>query len=481
MRRITLFIVALLAFTLPVSGVAFADSTSDYNSKVSAAQAKVASAQAKLVSAQAVLNDLKVSSNGEAELLASAQSAVTLAKDELTLAASSYSTDQTSYNNALSVVQSFEAIVDDAVVVVNSAADVVDSAYAAYLSAQSVTDSALSAVNVAQLAYDGSSVTTGGQSSPGLTMRVYNGIQSRGNPPSRSDSLYTLCKTTTVSQINVDWGGGGVAGCNTEYFMIHYTGYITYPTDKSVYFYAQADDGFHMSINGQTLINDWSLKGCSGNTAGVFTFEAGKSYPIDAWMYEWTGGACNILNYQPVGSGQWSVAPASFFSTSPVAVTTKDPALKAVLDAKTAVYVSAVASEEQALTDYENATDVYDSAYADWESKTTTLNQKRVLLDQAETLLAGSEDVWQTKSDAYTDADAILTTRKTRFAGLFESIKNQTTYVDSLIVDLATAKSELAAIPKPVSPPKASQKVVIKPVVVTKVVARPVFVPRPKL
>ena len=345
MRRLTLIIVTTLAFMLPVSGVAFADSTSDYKSKIAIAQAKVTDAETKLATAQATLNDLKASSNGEAELLASAQSAATLAKDELTAAQLAYSSDQVLYNNALSVVQSNEGIVDLAVDAVNTAADAVDLAYANYVDAQSVSDNALNAVNVAQSAYNNSSITIGGKASPGLTMRVYNNIQSRGNPPSRSDSLYSLCKTTVVSEINVNWGGSGVSGCNSDYFMIHYTGYITYPTNKSVYFYAQADDGFFMNINGQTLINDWSLKGCSGNTVGVFTFEAGKSYAIDAWMYEWNGGACNILNYQLQGSSQWTVAPASFFTTSPVAVTTKDPALKAVLDVKTAVYVSAVASE----------------------------------------------------------------------------------------------------------------------------------------
>lgn len=70
MRRLVLFLTFVLAFTLPVSGVAFADSTSDYNAKVAAAQAQVQQAEAALASVQAQLDALKASSNGEAELLA---------------------------------------------------------------------------------------------------------------------------------------------------------------------------------------------------------------------------------------------------------------------------------------------------------------------------------------------------------------------------------------------------------------------------
>jgi len=77
--------------------------------------------------------------------------------------------------------------------------------------------------------------------------------------------------------------------------MLHYHGYITYPTSTKVYFQNQADDGFYMSINGTQVINDWSLKGCGANSVGMFSFTGGKSYSIDAWFYEWGGGACLLF------------------------------------------------------------------------------------------------------------------------------------------------------------------------------------------
>jgi hypothetical protein len=311
-------------------------------------------------------------------------------------------------------------------------------------------------------------------------MRVYNGIQSQGNPPQRSDSLYSLCRTATVTHIADDWGGGSVAGCNSEYVMIHYTGYITYPEAKSVYFYAQADDGFYMTINGQPIINDWSLKGCGGNSAGLFTFEANKSYAIDAWFYEWGGGACSTLFYQPLGSGQWSITPASMFSTTPVAVVSKDPALKAVLDQKTALYVSAVAVEESLQVAYLDAVDAYDAVASVFDAADAVLADKESVLANAESALAVIESDWQSKSDVYSDAQSAYLARKHQFEILFEQLKAKSLEVDNAVVALASAKAALASIPKPVAPAKVTKKPVVKPTPSVKPTPKKVFVPDPK-
>jgi hypothetical protein len=480
MRRLALLFIFLLAFMLPISGVAFANTTSDYNNKVAAAKAKIATAEATLATLQGQLDALNSSSSGDAELLASAQTAVTVAEDELELAGAAYADKRGLYDNALLAVENAVDAVNDAGLAVSEAADVVESTYEDYESAQLATDTALSAVNEAQTAYDASATTVGGQASPGLTMRVYNGIQSYGNPPQRSDSLYTLCRTATVTHIADNWGGSSVAGCNSEYVMIHYTGYITYPEAKSVYFFAQADDGFYMTINGQPIVNDWSLKGCSGNSAGLFTFEANKSYAIDAWFYEWTGGACSTLFHQPVGSGQWSVTPASMFSTTPVAVTSKDPALKAVLEQKTALYVDAVAAEESLQVVYSDAVDAYDATVTVFEDAETVLDDKQVVLADADSALSIIEADWQSKSDVYSDAQSAYLVRKQQFEILFNQLKAKSLEVDNARLALESAKAELAAIPKPVAPAKVSKKPVVKPTPSVKPIPKQVFVPDPK-
>ena len=485
MKKFTkLFLVATalaVASMLFATTPAYADSTSDYNAKVAAAKAKITQAQTQLNSAKAQLEALQTSSNTEAQALAAAQSEVTLAKDALDSAVQTYGTASSTYDTAFSEQAIAEDAYNLAVESTNSAIDSLDAAYSDYeLKSQATTNAQLE-MNTAQSNYDNSAITTGSSTATaGLRADIYTGISSLGNPPQRSDSAYTFCKTITVTHIDRNWGNGNIEGCGGDYVMIHYTGYITYPSTAQVFWYAAADDGFYMSIAGQPVINDWSLKGCGGNTAGLFNFTGGQSYAIDAWMYEWGGGACNTLYYQPVNSGQWNIAPAAFFTQQAKAVTTKDPALKIILDQKTDDFVAAVADEEQAVLNYLQAQDDYDSEFANLQSKQSVLQSKQSALEIADAALAASESVWQGSSDTYAEKNAILTSRKNKYAGVYAAIQTKAGEVSTLETQLVTAQSELAAIPKPTTPPKTTKKVTSKPAAVTKLVARPKFEPIPK-
>jgi hypothetical protein len=172
--------------------------------------------------------------------------------------------------------------------------------------------------------------------SAGLSVEVYTYDPS--SLPERQP--YTLCKDTvetawtSVSQMFDDWGDGIVAGCQGDFVLIHYSGYITWPTSEQVTFQSIADDGFWLSVGGQTIIDDWYPKGCSGN-AGGYSFEAGVSVPIDAWWYEYGGGACNLLfasdstGTNPVPASAFSrealPAPVVEPSVEPLPVPTVDP------------------------------------------------------------------------------------------------------------------------------------------------------------
>jgi len=134
---------------------------------------------------------------------------------------------------------------------------------------------------------------------------------------------YTLCKDTiettwtSIPQINHDWADGIIAGCQGDFVLIHYYGYITLPTSGDITFQSLADDGFYMEIGGETVINDWWLKGCSGSQ-GTHYFEANVSQYIDIWWYEYGGWACNTLYmYDETGM---NVVPESAFTHNAVVV-----------------------------------------------------------------------------------------------------------------------------------------------------------------
>ena len=477
----------LFGVTLSVSFLFFsvnpamADSTTDYNNKVAEAQAKINDLQNQLNTAQANLDSWTNSSNAQADQINSAQTAVMEAQDALDAAEAAYNSDKSTYDSYFIEVSAAEQTVAQAISEVNDAADLVDSTYSDYAVAQQNADTAQAAMDQAKNDYDTKLINAGGQgTTPGLTVDVYTGINRNGNPPSRSDTVYTKCKTTTVSNIEANWGGGDILGCGSEYVMLHYKGYITYPTTTKVYFQNQADDGFYMSINGTQVINDWSLKGCGANSIGMFSFTGGKSYAIDAWFYEWTGGACSTLYYQPLG-GSWNVAPASLFSQTAAVTLVKDPALLAILNNKTALYVQAVAAEEQANQVYLNAETNYDGKYMTYAMLSQDLAGKRGVLNGYESVMNDSETNWQNRSDDNAVAAANLRDLKAEYSSTFEAIETAVQRVDDLEKQLSQAKIDLANIPKPTASDKRKpKKAVVKYFADGAYIPRATFAPDPK-
>ena len=127
---------------------------------------------------------------------------------------------------------------------------------------------------------------------PGLKVEVYT-----FDPNALPDRMpYELCSTgvTSVANMNFDVGGDVVAECQADFVLIHYSGYLTLDRTGLVSLQSWADDGFYLTLDDQVVIDDWSLKGCSGSSA-LIGVTAGVSMKLDAWFYEYGGGACNIL------------------------------------------------------------------------------------------------------------------------------------------------------------------------------------------
>jgi hypothetical protein len=236
-----------------------------------------------------------------------------------------------------------------------------------------------------------------------------------------------------------------------------------------------------MSINGTQIINDWSLKGCGANSTGLFSFTGGKSYAIDAWFYEWGGGACSSLIYKPMTSGSWAVAPASFFTQDSVTNWVKDPALLAILNNKINAYVQAVAVEEQANLTYLNAEDVYDGKWLTYLNLSGELASKRTTLNQFEFVMSSAEEVWQISTDDKAVKDANLSDLKAQYSSTFNAIENAANQVDALEAQIVQAKIALASIPKPsASDKRKPKKIAPKPMADGAYVPRPTFAPVPK-
>jgi hypothetical protein len=214
------------------------------------------------------------------------------------------------------------------------------------------------AVDQAQEDYDTKLIETPTENTeptiPGLQADIYT-FSSEYYYPERLSTTGTLCKTITVETIDKNWGGGDIEGCGGDFVMIHYTGFLTVPKTDNYEFHAMVDDGWYMTLDDIVINDNWVLKGCGGWWSQPIELEAGRSYRLDAWMYEYGGDACNQLLY--MDSQTWAVVPADWLSQNQVApvILTKDPALLALLEQAQSVYNLAVTTYEQAQLDLANA------------------------------------------------------------------------------------------------------------------------------
>ena len=128
----------------------------------------------------------------------------------------------------------------------------------------------------------------------GLITRVYQSYNKQ--IPERSVSGLPLCDVTLEKTIDFDWGYNPLStsnGCGKENFIVTFNGFIKWPGTgmQTGWIYASVDDGMHLQINGQTVIDKWSDGGATPNwpynKTGTITLEGGKQYPIEIWYYAW--------------------------------------------------------------------------------------------------------------------------------------------------------------------------------------------------
>jgi hypothetical protein len=162
----------------------------------------------------------------------------------------------------------------------------------------------------------------------GVTMTVYDGSP-LGLIPWETTPDLPVCYSAVVPNIDYDWGNAPPAeGCPGDFFLVHFTGWLTVPESGQWEFLNWSDDGWRMTLDGVLTIDDWNFHGCgghwSGPNEGYSQLVAGQSYALDIWMFEWGGGACARLDYgSPSGYG---VVPTEWLTTS--SLPTQEPSVE---------------------------------------------------------------------------------------------------------------------------------------------------------
>jgi sugar lactone lactonase YvrE len=131
--------------------------------------------------------------------------------------------------------------------------------------------------------------------------------------PARSTAGLSLCEVKIEKQISFDWAYTALSsanGCGVRDYIVTYKGYITWP-GKGIQprvIYAAVDDGMHLKINNETVIDKWSDGGANSNypfnKSATATLEGGKQYPIEIWYYAWTPPSNFKLYWSPISANQ---------------------------------------------------------------------------------------------------------------------------------------------------------------------------------
>ena len=106
----------------------------------------------------------------------------------------------------------------------------------------------------------------------------------------------------------------------TSAFAVKWHGYITVPTSGSYTFYAYADDGISVIVNGQQMVYDWTIHAptwnCSTTRSGcnTITLNAGQLYPIEVDYYENGDGTATMQLCWQAPDLQHDIIPPSAFS-----------------------------------------------------------------------------------------------------------------------------------------------------------------------
>ena len=75
-------------------------------------------------------------------------------------------------------------------------------------------------------------------------------------------------------QIDFDWGSGGITPSAMDYVSVRWTGRVRVTMTEMYTFYADADDGIRLWVNGVQLIDRWD--GGANMTAAKVALTAGR-------------------------------------------------------------------------------------------------------------------------------------------------------------------------------------------------------------
>lgn len=130
----------------------------------------------------------------------------------------------------------------------------------------------------------------------------------------------------------------GVTGLNVENFSVRWTGKVQSPVTGNVTFSTISDDGVCLWVDGNLIIDNWTLHGDTLDTAAPVALVAGQQYDIRMEFYERGGGEVAKLYWAYTGQSS-QIIPQTYLypATTRPAMTYVNGSPAAIIDDAVAV------------------------------------------------------------------------------------------------------------------------------------------------
>ena len=162
--------------------------------------------------------------------------------------------------------------------------------------------------------------------SPPVTLYVNTPVQQglRGEYYANPNLAAPVAFTRIDPKVDFSDSGGGwvnFGGVGTDQFSVRWSGQVRAPASGTFTFYAAADDGVRLSVDGKLLVSAWWPQG-ETEYSGTATLVAGQLYPVAMEMFEHGGDAAARLRWSGPGVAKQTLPQAHLYPEStPIIIT----------------------------------------------------------------------------------------------------------------------------------------------------------------